>query len=154
MLDTKKHHLAMASVPRQHWGERYSADQALGTGTIFKDLDMPFFAAEELFFPGAFQEAADKDPVQREREALMLEIQRVSFLLDDLRLYLDTHPEDQEGLAEFKTALEKRKQMKEEFAEKFYPLTPDCMAEIYQKQPLSACFFWQEGPAPWEGGCV
>lgn len=83
----------------------------------------------------------------------MLELQKVSFVLDDLRLYLDTHPEEPEGLAVFKKALEKRKELKRNFAMKFYPLTPDCMSDSSQ-QPLTTDFCWQKGPAPWEGGCI
>ena len=44
-------HLAVASVPVQSWGELYDQDAALKTGTIFKDLDLPFFAADQI--PGA-----------------------------------------------------------------------------------------------------
>ena len=39
-------HLAIASVPVQSWGEVYDQNEALKTGTVFKDLDMPFFAAD------------------------------------------------------------------------------------------------------------
>lgn len=35
-------HLAIASVPVQSWGEVYDQNEALKTGTVFKDLDMPF----------------------------------------------------------------------------------------------------------------
>ena len=48
---TEREHLAMASVPAQSWGELYDPKQALKTGTIFKDLNLPFFAAEDLAIP-------------------------------------------------------------------------------------------------------
>ena len=32
-------HLAIASVPVQSWGEVYDQNEALKTGTVFKDLD-------------------------------------------------------------------------------------------------------------------
>ena len=41
-------HLAVASVRSQSWGELYDQDAALKTGTIFKDLDLPFFAADQI----------------------------------------------------------------------------------------------------------
>ena len=81
----------------------------------------------------------------------MLEVQKVSFMMDDLRLYLDTHPEDQDALAVFRDVVKQRKQTLYEFAEQFYPLTPDCMAEIYEKEPSSSCYCWQKAAAPWEG---
>ena len=43
--------LAMASVPVQKWGRRYDDAKALEQGTIFPDLDKPFFAAETCIFP-------------------------------------------------------------------------------------------------------
>lgn len=49
----------------------------------------------------------------------MLEVQKVSFMMDDLRLYLDTHPEDQDALAVFRDAVRQRKQTLSEFAEQF-----------------------------------
>ena len=151
---TEREHLAMASVPAQGWGELYDPKQALKTGTIFKDLNLPFFAAEDLAIPVAPAGEAGKDPKQREREELLGKIQEVSFYLDDLRLYLDTHPEAPEGLSELKKALKQRKQLLKEFAVSFYPLTFDCLAGIYEEEPERQCFCWEKGPAPWEGACV
>ena len=82
----------------------------------------------------------------------MTEIQQVSFVMDDLRLYLDTHPEDREALEMLKNILCQRKKLMSDFAADFYPLTMDCMAEFYEKETSFACYCWQEGPAPWEGG--
>lgn len=153
-VKTQGEHLAIASIPVQSWGELYTKEEALKAGTIFKDLDMPFFAAE--YIPPSNQTAADslKDPKQQKREEKMAEIQKVSFLLDDLRLYLDTHPSDAQGLEALKSALGERKRLMEEFAQEFFPLTPDCMNSTFQHQPELSCFCWQEGPAPWEGACV
>lgn len=73
--------------------------------------------------------------------------------MDDLRLYLDTHPEDQDALVMLKEIMGRRKQQLSEFALRFYPLTMDCMAEIYEREPSSSCYCWQKGAAPWEGVC-
>ena len=48
---TEREHLAMAPSA-QSWGELYDPKQALKTGTIFKDLNLPFFAAEDLAISG------------------------------------------------------------------------------------------------------
>ena len=66
-------------------------------------------------------------------------------MLDDLRLYLDTHPEDADGLALLKDLLQKRRMLTEDFAQACYPLTPDCMGTVYLQNPDSSCFCWQEG---------
>ncbi len=153
-MDKKKERLAITTVPMQSWGDLYDEDEALKAGTIFKDLDLPFFAAKDIVSSEAPGSDLMKSPEQRDREKMMCEIQKISFVLDDLRLYLDTHPDDARGLAELKKALTRRKQLTEEFAEQYYPLTPDCMAEIYERKPEAECFCWQKGPKPWEGACV
>lgn len=40
--------LGIASVPKQQWGELYNLQEALKNGTIFKELDMPFFMGGDL----------------------------------------------------------------------------------------------------------
>lgn len=147
-----KEHLAIASVPIQSWGKIYDENEAFDKGTIFQDLDQPFFAT-----------AGDKGPKKKgdglfkekqQQEELLLQIQKVSFTVDDLRLYMDTHPTDGQGLALLKTMIRKRKDLLKSFALEFYPLTADCMADIYENTPDSECYCWQEGPCPWEGVCV
>ena len=84
----------------------------------------------------------------------LTEIQKISFILDDLRLYLDTHPDDPDALTLLKRLVKERKSLTADFAKEHYPLTPDCMAAVYEAEPDVMCFCWQEGPAPWEGGNV
>lgn len=147
-------HLAITSVPIQPWGATYDAAQALKRGTIFQDLDMPFFAADDAGAPRVCCETSgSSDPQQQERETLMLQIYQISFITDDLRLYLDTHPQDAQALDMLKSNLTQRKQLLQDFAQKFYPLTMDCMADT---DPINANagYCWQEGPMPWEGACV
>ena len=152
-MKTQNEHLAIASVPVQSWGELYSQDEALRTGTIFKELDKPFFAAEQITAPLSFSGDLLKSPEEQKCDEKMLEIQKTSFVMDDLRLYLDTHPEDQDALVMLKEIMGRRKQQLSEFALRFYPLTMDCMAEIYERDPSSSCYCWQKGAAPWEGVC-
>ena len=150
-VEMQNMHLAITSVPVQNWGELYDQDEALKTGTVFKDLDLPFFAAEQV--PAAASSVMEslKSPEEKEFSEKMLEIQKISFVMDDLRLYLDTHPDEQEALTMLKDILKRRKQAMSEFASRFYPLTMDCMAELYEREPSSACYCWQKGAAPWEG---
>ncbi len=138
-------HLAIASVPIQEWTSVLEPEQALSTGTIFPELDKPFYVTEGM------------KPVKRvltPEETMLKEIQQVSFVLDDLRLFMDTHPNDKNGLELMKDMLKQRKELLKKFALQFYPLTVDCMADIYEAYPTSECYCWQEGPIPWEGVCV
>ncbi len=160
-------HLAISSVPVQQWsGRLYEYTQALRTGTIFPELNLPFFAADtpikeepslaadtpvkeepSLAADTPVKEeslAADsnKTPEQQQRECLLSKINAISFFLDDLVLYLDTHPNQQEAIALRKQVIEERKRLLKEFDQNNYPLTKDCEG------------LWTEGPMPWEGACI
>lgn len=166
----KQSHLAIASVPVQEWGNLYEQGEALAVGTIFRELDLPFFAAEKETDriprscpserPGK-PEDHDRAEMgffgesgQQGRECMMLQIMEVSFMLDDIRLYMDTHPQDTCGLQFLKQAVQKRKELLKEFALKYYPLTADCMADSYAQNPETDCYCWEKGPMPWEGACI
>lgn len=145
-------HLAMVSVPAQSWGRIYDENEAFCYGTVFPELNKPFFAASAI--EETKQKADGNGNMQQTKDELLLQIQKVSFVVDDVRLYMDTHPKDAQGLALLKTMLKKRKELLKEYALQFYPLTMDCMTDIYEKNPDSECYCWQEGPCPWEGVCV
>lgn len=144
MPENPNQSLAIANIPIQPWGELLDDEKALCTGTVFQDLNLPFYAAEQVVSPS-------KHLPSDEREKLMTKISQVSFVLDDLNLYLDTHPEDAAARSLFLEKNGQRAQLKAEFAEKFYPLTRDC---IKDDAPAGECFCWQKGPKPWEGACV
>ena len=75
----------------------------------------------------------------------------ISFALNDLTLYLDTHPDCPKGLALYYELLEKRLNLLSEFAGKFYPLTQISMITgEYDKNQYG----WSKGPMPWEGACI
>lgn len=72
----------------------------------------------------------------------MAQIHAVSFALDDVVLFLDTHPSEPEAVSLRKQLIEERKRLLKEYDEKFYSLTKDCEG------------LWTEGPMPWEGACI
>lgn len=125
--------IAIASVPIQAWEQPYDASKALQQGTIFPCLYKPFFIVEQM----DSKESAPKN----ECEALLYQIQQISFVLVDITLYLDTHPNDKEALMFRDNNRIKRKELLQEFAAKYYPLTPDCEGT------------WSDGVVPWEGAC-
>lgn len=153
-------HLAMASIPVQNWdGNLYPYEQALKTGTIFPALDLPFFATQDLQKEPSFAGTQDKncysggpygtfsgnqtgEASQEKRERLMTRLDSVSFALDDVVLFLDTHPKQEEAITLRRQLIEERKKLLKEFDEAYYPLTKDCEG------------LWTEGAMPWEGACV
>ena len=142
--DTEKKPLAIASVPVQSWGELYGLEEGFRRGTIFPELDMPFYAAEPEQGEGSYSCRRTSEDGSAE---LMEEIGQISFLLDDLVLYLDTHPEDETALGIYQENSRRRRELKETFAKRFYPLTRDCMA-------VCGNFGWGDGKPPGEGGCA
>ncbi len=96
-----------------------------------------------------------------ERFQILKEIDEVSFCLNDLNLYLDTHPTDEAALEAFHDALKRRKLLLDAFAAEFEPLTVDtaCPGSTNQSQSCSKYggtphFTWNDGPLPWEGGVL
>lgn len=79
------------------------------------------------------------------REMLLEQINMVSFAAYDMLLYLDTHPQDQKALAYYQEQCCQRKQLLDEYACQFGPLTAD-----------TACpndcpdWAWIMQPWPWE----
>lgn len=143
----KEQHLAIASVPIQEWNGIYDEVHALRNGTIFGELNRPFYVT-----------VTNEDSLHAEKnlnpeQEMLLQIQRVGFVLDDLRLYLDTHPEDKEALQLFKEMLKRKRKFMREFALQYYPLAEECMEVIYKENPESECYCWAEGKIPWEGAC-
>lgn len=82
------------------------------------------------------------------RRELFEYINQISFAVDDVKLFLDTHPENQKALDYFQKYKEKRMEALKEYAEVYGPLTVDTVNEN------SDCWNWINEPWPWqEGGC-
>ena len=83
-----------------------------------------------------------------DRTTLLKEIDEVSFAINDLTLFLDTHPDCREAMEQFQQLAPRREALMKQYAETYEPLTVDCAGKL----PPSGLFSWTEGPAPWEGG--
>lgn len=83
-----------------------------------------------------------------DKTQLLNEINTTSFAVNDLVLYLDTHPDDVEGLTLFHECNGRRNKAIQEFEQEYYPLTTDCIHNAGTVGHWS----WGDAPAPWEGG--
>lgn len=82
------------------------------------------------------------------RSDLLAWINVVSFAVDDVKLFLDTHPCDREALAFFEEYENERRQALREYAKYYGPLTIDSMSTESER------WTWINEPWPWqEGGC-
>ena len=82
---------------------------------------------------------------QLSRTQMLREINKVSFAVNDILLFLDTHPCDKEALACFEEMSGKRNELLKEYAKNHGPLTIDTAAESG-----SETWKWMEQPFPWE----
>lgn len=76
---------------------------------------------------------------------LMKNLNEVSFAVNDLLLYLDTHPNDAEALDTMRRLVEKRDKYKDIHNKYYGPLTVDCTADN-----CNDSWAWILQPWPWE----
>lgn len=121
--------LAMGFVPfQQEDSPRYNQRDGLSNGTLFQGLNLPFHLMEKS------SSLPDTE---------MTELQALCFAVQELALYLDTHPNDKEAFALFKQLTAAKKS-----ADKAY--------ESSRGKPLmrsSAAsgdrYTWLQDPWPW-----
>lgn len=93
------------------------------------------------------------------RQELLKQINEVSFAVNDITLYLDTHPTDEKALEYFTEMMGKRKAALTEYESNFEPLIIDCVNPVTNnstqtetEHPGKTHWTWADGPIPWEGG--
>lgn len=79
------------------------------------------------------------------KHPLMMRITELSFTMDELRLYLDTHPDCQEALAYYDEVQRQRTVAVAEFEAQFGPLTSYGNVDADCGE-----WKWAEGPWPWQ----
>ncbi len=121
--------LATPYVPFQQQGEqRYTRAEALAQGTLFPGLNLPFHLQ------------VDGKPVPK---TPLSELQAICFVVQELGLYLDTHPNDEEAFALYQRYAVLAREGRERYVERYGPLmqTDAALAERYQ---------WLQNPWPWD----
>ncbi|MBM7645323.1 spore coat protein JB [Scopulibacillus daqui] len=72
------------------------------------------------------------------------ELQAIDFVLVELTLYLDTHPDDLEALKQYNTCAKKRQELKEKIEQRYGPLQE--FGNSYSSYPWK----WATTPWPWQ----
>lgn len=75
----------------------------------------------------------------------LLELQTVDFVLNELTLYLDTHPGDNKALAQFKQFQKRKHNLVQRFEASFGPLYGTGVSPAG-----SDAWRWRESPWPWQ----
>ena len=106
---------------------RYEPRKALVRGTLYEGLDLPFMGMVNQ----------TEKPVTP-----MSELQTMSFALQELALYLDTHRDDKEALELYRNMQELYAQCRERYEKECGPLT--------HMSPVADAYKWLCDPWPWE----
>ena len=109
-----------------------SVKEGFARGNMFNDLYDPYknYRYERVV-------------ANNKQEELLLEIMALSFAINDLNLYLDLHPNDEDVLKKFKELTEKSCSLEMEYVKCYGPL------EVIDNESLSK-FEWINNPWPWE----
>ncbi|MRH42371.1 spore coat protein CotJB [Aquibacillus halophilus] len=75
---------------------------------------------------------------------LLEQIQAIDFVLVELNLYLDTHPQDYDAILQFNNFTYESKQLKKLFEKQFGPLMH--FGRSYSNYPWN----WDDQPWPWQ----
>ena len=81
----------------------------------------------------------------KNKESLLKEIMSLNFAVNDLVLYLDTHPSDKCALEKHSEYAKKVIKLTEEYQILYGPLTVNFSQE-------NNCWQWSDNPWPWERG--
>ena len=123
--------LAFPYVPVQCQNPpRYSREQALATGTLFPGLDLPF-----------------KGQMQRRLSngnTALAELMALDFAVDELGLYLTTHPDDSEVFSLYRSYIALAEEGRKKYQELYGPLR--------QTDLTKDAFRWLTDPWPWDEG--
>ena len=122
--------LASAYTPfQQDSTPKYDPADALVRGTLFPGLDLPFMNMVNKTTPYAGTPLG--------------ELMALDFVIKEMNLYLDTHPEDQEAFHYLKELIKLYKDGKRLYIERCGPVHFTDVAR-------SETFNWLEGPWPWQ----
>ena len=121
--------LAVPYVPMQPTdAKQYSSQEALSQGTLFPGLNLPFFVKP------------DGTPVPKTPST---ELQALEFAVQELGLYLDTHPEDAEAFALFQAYVKLMQEGKQRYVAQYGPLVRSDTANFDH-------YVWVHDPWPWD----
>ena len=121
--------LAMAYVPMQTSASpAYDPDMALQRGTLFPGLDLPFM---NMVNSGDMENTPQN------------ELMSMCFAVNELNLYLDTHPEDKEAFEAYKELMKLRKEARRRYVELYGPVMQSDMMDMDS-------YTWLKEPWPWD----
>jgi spore coat protein JB len=84
-----------------------------------------------------------KDNTMTERDCLLRQLTVLDFAAVDLQLYLDTHPDDEEALAQYNEAVMQADALRAEYEDNYGPM--------FNFRSLGGkSYTWLDDPWPWQ----
>ncbi|MGE4484743.1 MAG: spore coat protein CotJB [Oscillospiraceae bacterium] len=122
--------LAVSYVPIQQEAKpQYKSSEALTRGTLFPGLDLPFLNIPNKTNPYAGTPLG--------------ELMALSFMIGELNLYLNTHPNDQEAFEALKTCIMLYNEGQEKYSQMYGPISIGDLVNFKN-------YTWLHDPWPWE----
>ncbi len=89
----------------------YSIDEGFMKGNMFENEYKPYknFKVKQI-------------KANNQKEEKLYKIMALNFAINDLNLYLDLHPDNQEKLQTFKSLIKQKETLEEEYAKEYGPL--------------------------------
>lgn len=122
--------LAAAYVPIQEQNPpKYGKSEALTRGTLFPGLDLPFMNSVNKSNPYAGTPLG--------------ELMALDFVIKELNLYLDTHPDDKEAFEMLKNIIALSNEGRQKYVKLYGPVS---------LRDLKDCesYTWLDDPWPWD----
>lgn len=122
--------LAFPYVPFQDENPpKYSGEDALTRGTLFPGLDLPFMNKVNTSNPYAGTPLG--------------ELMALDFMIKELNLYLDTHPDDSDAFSLLQSVIKLSEEGREKYVRMYGPISLNDLKNCSK-------YVWLKGPWPWE----
>lgn len=98
---------------------------------------------QEDVLPSMELPKAKECPRDCKREEMIMKVRELDFAVEDIALYLNTHPDDRRALCLHNTYAKQLRDVKDKYQRVYGPLTIDFPCNKWR---------WLETPWPWERG--
>ena len=83
---------------------------------------------------------------EEERE-MMLRVQEADFVVVELTLYTNTHPDDEEALEQWRESIKKAAIIRRQYENRYGPLS---LLSIPSEEAIDMGWRWNQAPWPWQ----
>ncbi|PIC64210.1 spore coat protein CotJB [Sporosarcina sp. P13] len=82
-----------------------------------------------------------------EQRAMLKEVQQADFVVVELTLYTNTHPNDEDGLEQWRLAIKEASRARKAYEKRYGPLS---LHSIPSEQAIEMGWRWNQAPWPWQ----